>query len=97
MGVNVFFIWENMYQTKKRNCNRDCYSSVSFDLLLNGNITSSFEPKKGLRQGDSLSLYLFILCSEVLSRLLEKDSKIQGIKISKTALEITHLMYADIC
>lgn len=53
------------------------------------------EPARGLRQWDPLSLYLFIMCAEVLSRLLVKDGGIQGIKICRDTPAISHLLYAD--
>ncbi|KAL5567174.1 hypothetical protein UlMin_030338 [Ulmus minor] len=44
-----------------------CVSLVSMNLVLNGGPVRSFRPSRGLRQGDSISPYLFILCMEVLS------------------------------
>ncbi|KAL9663716.1 hypothetical protein QQ045_019107 [Rhodiola kirilowii] len=75
-------------------------SSVRYAFPINGKITSFFVPERGLRQGDPLSPYLFILCSEWLSHSLSKfqsDRIIEGIKISRGALQITHLMFADDC
>ncbi|KAM6580133.1 hypothetical protein CsatA_003907 [Cannabis sativa] len=75
-----------------------CVSTVSFSILLNGAPLKSFNPGRGLRQGDPLSPYLFILCSEVLSKLLvraEARSQISGIRIGKETQPITHLFYAD--
>lgn len=39
--------------------------------------------------------YLFILSTEVFSRLLAKDVGIQGISVSRGASTVTHLLYAD--
>ena len=73
-------------------------SSVSFAVLGNGVKSSHFIPSKGLRQGDPLFPYHFILCQEVLSMILEKEcveGRISGVKASIGGLAITHVMYAD--
>ena len=73
-------------------------STVSYQILINGQPSRRFFPERGLRQGDPLSLYLFILCANVLSGLLkrkEKDNNIHGIRVARNASKITHLLFAD--
>ncbi|KAL5573075.1 hypothetical protein UlMin_022672 [Ulmus minor] len=75
-----------------------CCSTPKMTLLLNGAPVRSFFPKRGLRQGDPLSPYLFILCMEVLSRLINKkvaDGLISGFKISRHSPALHHLFFAD--
>jgi hypothetical protein len=75
-----------------------CVTTVSFSILLNGVPTKSFYPKRGLRQGDPLSPYLFIICADVLSNLLikaQEENIIKGVKVAHGAPELTHLLFAD--
>ena len=55
-------------------------------------------PSRGIRQGDPLSPYLFIMCAEGLSALLhhyEANKWIHGIKICRQAPAISHMLFAD--
>ncbi|XP_074303812.1 uncharacterized protein LOC141638307 [Silene latifolia] len=75
-----------------------CVSTVMFTIWVNGKITEDFKPSRGLRQGDPLSPYLFILCAEVLSGLVRKameDGAIRGVRIAAGAPMVTHLLFAD--
>jgi hypothetical protein len=75
-----------------------CVSTVTFAILINGSASQSFSPQRGLRQGDPLSPYLFILCADIVSGLITKaqlNKDIKGVKIAHGAPEITHLFFAD--
>ncbi|KAJ0909470.1 putative RNA-directed DNA polymerase [Helianthus annuus] len=50
-----------------------CVASTSFSLAINGNLYGFFKGKRGLRQGDPMSPYLFTLVMEVLTLVLQKQ------------------------
>ncbi|XP_019246460.1 PREDICTED: uncharacterized protein LOC109226112 [Nicotiana attenuata] len=76
-------------------------STVRFSILVNGSPVGFFPSQRGLRQGDPLSAFLFIIGMEGLNDMLkiaQINNWIKGFNISYKAasnLEITHLQYAD--
>ncbi|XP_074301324.1 uncharacterized protein LOC141632703 [Silene latifolia] len=75
-----------------------CVSSISSVVLINGNAKEVFRAERGLRQGDPLSPYLFILCAEVLSNQMRRavmSNSLHGIRIAPNASTISHLLFAD--
>ncbi|KAK2664916.1 hypothetical protein Ddye_003490 [Dipteronia dyeriana] len=47
-----------------------CVSSVQYKVILNGELSDRFNPRSGIRQGDPLSPYIFVLCMEKLSHII---------------------------
>jgi hypothetical protein len=75
-----------------------CVTSVRYRIKINGEYTTYITPQRGLCQSDPLSPYLFILCAEGLSAMLQKaemDGKIEGIRVCREAPHISHLFFAD--
>ncbi|XP_057250055.1 uncharacterized protein LOC130591143 [Beta vulgaris subsp. vulgaris] len=75
-----------------------CISTVSYRILVNGQVTESFHSHCGLRQGDPLSPYLFLLCMDIFSRMIIMATDIRlfdGIRAHRYAPSISHLFFAD--
>jgi len=53
----------------------ECVTTEKYQVKVNGELTNSFTPERGLRQGDHLSPYLFLLCAEAFSALLKKGKR----------------------
>ena len=78
-----------------------CISTSSFSVLFNGSPTWFFRSSRGLRQEDSLSLYLFVIGMEALSCLLKRAVErnfIYGCRFGGRdggEIVISHFLYAD--
>lgn len=76
---------------------RQCISAAAFSVSVNGSLEGFFTSARGIRQGCSLSPYLYVIHSNVLSKILNEAVKTgvfdyhpqcQGVKLS-------HLSFAD--
>ena len=77
-----------------------CVKTVSFSVLINGEPKGRIIPTIGLWQGDPLSPYLFLLCAEGLSAMLQREAyagRIEGISVCRGEPYISHLLFADDC
>jgi hypothetical protein len=76
----------------------ECVSTTSFSIVLNGSPKGHIIPSRGLRQGDPLSPFLFLICAEGLTSLIrrtESQRLIQGLAISRGGPRFSHLFFAD--
>jgi len=77
----------------------ECISTVSPLVLVNGFPTDEFKFERGLRQGDLLSPFLFLIAAEglnVMMKALVKAGLFSGYKVgTNNLLSITHLQFAD--
>ncbi|KAM2531626.1 hypothetical protein PS1_000337 [Malus domestica] len=72
------------------------YDRVEWDFL--DAPGKKFAPSRGLRQGDPLSPYLFIILGEVLSCMIQAavdDKRLEGVRIGGSRPVISHLFFAD--
>ena len=69
------------------------YKNIKSCVIVNGQVSHWFEVKRGCRQGDPISPYLFILCVEVLAIMIRENPDIKGITINNVENKLTQ--YAD--
>ncbi|CAJ2669949.1 unnamed protein product [Trifolium pratense] len=77
---------------------KHCISSPSFKILWNGDKTDMFTPSRGIRQGDPLSPYLFVICMERLSHIIadQVDAEYwKPMRAGRNGPKISHLLFAD--
>ena len=72
--------------------------SASISVLVNGSPTEEFKPSRGLRQGDPLAPFLFLVVVEGLAGLVRqavKTNMLHGLKIGRKEVDVCLLQYAD--
>ena len=78
---------------------KECITKVSYSLLINNTSHGLFKPSRGLRQGDPLSPYLFILCMNAfwaaLCNLANTPKSGVGVRLSAHSPIIPYLFFAD--
>ena len=75
-----------------------CVSSTTLSVLVNGERLTEFVPSRGIRQGNPLSPYLFIMCMEYLAWLIQvkvEGGNWIGVKPARTGPASTHLFFTD--
>ena len=75
-----------------------CVESSSISILVNGSPSMEFGLKRGLRQGDPLAPFLFLVVAEGLGGLMRqavRNSLFKGFKFGLGGVEVSHVQYAD--
>lgn len=73
-------------------------SSVQYGVLLNVHPRGHIIPQRGLRHGDPLSPYLFIMCTDALIanvKKTKKEKQLTRMKVAKACSMISHMLFAD--
>eukprot|EP00253_Pinus_taeda_P014645 PITA_14645 len=73
-------------------------SSPHFSILVNGSPSKTFNASRGIRQGDPLSPFLFILAAEGLGRFIKQErteNRLKGLQIWGNNLPLTHQQFVD--
>ena len=76
-----------------------CDTAVSYSILVNGEPNGLIYPSRGIRQGDSISPFLFLLCTEELHGLISKTAAqgdIRGYSLCRNSPWLTHLLFQTI-
>ena len=75
-----------------------CVKTVSYLVLVNGEPCGMIQPTRGIRQGDPLSPFIFLLCIEGLNGRIKKaenNGEIHGFSLYRRGPKLTHLLFAD--
>ena len=75
-----------------------CIETQVLSILWIGNNLENFHPSRGIRQGDAICPYLFVLCMGRLGHLIHESvnvGKWKPIKLSRTGPSIFHLFFVD--
>lgn len=75
-----------------------CVKLVRYQMTHVGRSFGSITPERVIRQGDPLSSYLFLICTEGFTYLIQeykRPGKIKGIRVARFAPSISYMFFAD--
>ena len=77
---------------------QECVSSAWFSILINGSPKVFFQAGRGLRQGDPLSPFIFLIVAKAMGRMIKEvvnAGLFGGFKVARNTLAINHLQFVD--
>jgi hypothetical protein len=96
------FVWRVLVEIKLPdkliNIIMHSITSVETNVKWHGARADYFRPQRGIRQGDPLSPYLFVLCMDKLSHLIShavEDGRWKTLRAGRNGPQVSHLMFAD--
>lgn len=69
------------------------YRDIKSTVIVNGKVAPWFDIRRGCRQGDPISPYIFVLCVEIMAIMIRENKNIKGININGCEHKLSQ--YAD--
>lgn len=77
---------------------RTCVTMASANVLVNGSPLGEFELGRGIRQGDPLSPFLFLVAAEGLNTIMKRainEGLLKPSVVGRDKVEVSLIQYAD--
>lgn len=90
--------WESLFLERWTELILRCITTVKYKIKLNGNLTSEFTPSRDIQQGDPLSPYIYVICAQGFSSLLNglcAQKLIKGLRMANRGPIISHLFFGN--
>ncbi|XP_019442242.1 PREDICTED: uncharacterized protein LOC109346956 [Lupinus angustifolius] len=95
----LLYMMERMgFCLKWRSWIKSCLQSNSISILVNGSPTAEFNMTRGLRQGDPIAPFLFLIVAEGLAGIMRSAVSqriFTGYSVGRDEVIVSHLLYAD--
>ncbi|KAJ9553519.1 hypothetical protein OSB04_017564 [Centaurea solstitialis] len=98
VGISLGHVRKNGIWAEMAELVRMCLRSSRISILVNGSPTEEFSMEKGIRQGDPMAPFLFLVMVEGLHIMVEEAIEkglFKGIKVGNGGVILSHLQYAD--
>ncbi|XP_074324121.1 uncharacterized protein LOC141661039 [Apium graveolens] len=95
---NIMISYEVMHYMKRKTKGKIGWMALKCKISHAGREFGDIIPQRGLRQGDPLSSYLFLVCTEGFTSIIrdyERRGLIKGIQVARGAPSLSHMFFAD--